>query len=230
MPWEIPRSSQPIIELLPLVIRRSTVQKNCQKGVNTRENGSCLCGLHIFHDAYAQWQSIVLWRNFSGCSLLLLELSQTCSQLIHTRVVVVLASWLETRNQLQKRQEKNEFNFEFRQKNFLDRQNEARVSIKTKWYIPFFSIRSARFGTTRQTSLLTANDPELTELASARNFPPLRAESKAHQVLDAGNRYRYLRACFDGRNSFEAADDPPISSDWRDCFFYVFRTIRADRR
>jgi len=42
--------------------------------------------------------------------------------------VVVLASGLETRNQLRKRQEKNEFNFQLRQKNSLDGENEARVS------------------------------------------------------------------------------------------------------
>jgi hypothetical protein len=59
---------------------------------------------------------------------LISEVSQTCSQLIHTRFVVVLASGLETRNQLRKRQEKNEFYFQLRQKNFLDGQNEARVS------------------------------------------------------------------------------------------------------
>jgi hypothetical protein len=51
---------------------------------------------------------------------LLPEISQTCSQLIHTRFVVVLASGLETRNPLRKRQEKNEFYFQLRQKNFLD--------------------------------------------------------------------------------------------------------------
>jgi hypothetical protein len=45
---------------------------------------------------------------------------QTCSQLIHTRFVAALASGLETRNQLRKRQEKNEFNFRLRQKVFLD--------------------------------------------------------------------------------------------------------------
>jgi hypothetical protein len=56
---------------------------------------------------------------------LLPEISQTCSQLIHTRFVVVLASGLETRNQLRKRQEKNEFYFHLREKNFLDWENEA---------------------------------------------------------------------------------------------------------
>ena len=34
---------------------------------------------------------------------------------------------LETRNQLRKRQEKNEFYFQLRQENFLDWENEARV-------------------------------------------------------------------------------------------------------
>jgi hypothetical protein len=47
------------------------------------------------------------------------EVSQTCSQLIHTRFVAALASGLETRNQLRKRQEKNEFKFRLRQKIFL---------------------------------------------------------------------------------------------------------------
>jgi hypothetical protein len=60
------------------------------------------------------------------------EVSQTCSQLIHTRFVVVPASGLETRNQLRKRQEKNEFNFRLRQENFLDWKNEARVSSQKK--------------------------------------------------------------------------------------------------
>jgi hypothetical protein len=42
------------------------------------------------------------------------DVSQTCSQLIHTRFVAALASGLETRNQLRKLQEKNEFNFRLR--------------------------------------------------------------------------------------------------------------------
>jgi hypothetical protein len=48
------------------------------------------------------------------------DVSQTCSQLIHTCFVAALASGLETRNQLRKRQEKNEFNFQLRQKISLD--------------------------------------------------------------------------------------------------------------
>jgi uncharacterized protein involved in type VI secretion and phage assembly len=134
--WEIARSSRPLTELLPSVIRRSTVQKNCQKGVNTRENASRRRAAYVYHEARAHRQSIVLSRRFRCCSFSLLEVSQTCSQLIHTRFVVILASGLETRNQLRKRQEKNEFNFRLRQKNLLDwekkhacrRENRNRVS------------------------------------------------------------------------------------------------------
>jgi hypothetical protein len=43
--------------------------------------------------------------------------------------MAALASGLETRNQLRKRQEKNEFNFQLRQKKFLDGENEVRVSV-----------------------------------------------------------------------------------------------------
>jgi hypothetical protein len=119
VPWEIARSSRAIIELLPRVIQKSTVQKKCQKGVNTRENASSRREVYVYHEARAQQQSIVLSRSFPCCSFLLPEVSQTCSQLIHTRFVAALASGLETRNQLRKRQEKNEFYFRLREKNFL---------------------------------------------------------------------------------------------------------------
>src|SRR6266511_206910 len=110
------------------MIRRSTVKNKCQKGVNTRENASRRRAAYVYHEARAQQQSIGLSRSFPYCSFLPPEVFQTCSQLIHTRFVVVLASGLETRNQLRKRQEKNEFYFRLRQKNFLDWENEARVS------------------------------------------------------------------------------------------------------
>ena len=124
MPWKIAHSSRAIMELLPSVIRRSTVQKKCPKGVNTRENASRRRAVYVYHEARAQQQSMVLSRSFPCRSFLLLEVSQTCSQLIHMRFVAALASGLETRNQLRKRQEKNEFNFRFRQKIFLDWENE----------------------------------------------------------------------------------------------------------
>jgi len=128
--WEIARSSRTRVELLPSVIRLSTVQKNCQKRVNTRENASRRRSVSLYQQARAHPQPIVLSRSFPCCSLSLLEVSQTCSQLIHMRFVAALASGLETRNHLRKRQEKNEFYFRFRQKNFLDWKNQARVSAR----------------------------------------------------------------------------------------------------
>jgi len=114
--------------VFPSRIQRLTVQKKCQKGVNTRENASSRRAVYVYHDACAHPQTIVLARSFRCCSFLQPEIFQTCSQLIHTRFGVVLASGLETRNQLRKRQEKNEFYFQLRPKNFLDEENEARVS------------------------------------------------------------------------------------------------------
>ena len=124
----IVRSSRPIFELLPSVIRRSTVQKNCQKGTNTRENASRDRSMSLYIEARANPQSAVLSRSFPCCSFSLVEVSQTCSQLIHMRFMAALASGLETRNQLRKRQEKNEFYFRLRPKNFLDWKNEGHVS------------------------------------------------------------------------------------------------------
>ena len=120
VPWEIGRSSRTIIELRPSVIRLSTVQKNCQEHINTRQNASRRRSVSLYQQARAHPQPIVPLRRFSCCSLSLPDVSQTCSQLIHTRFVAALASGLETRNQLRKRQEKNEFNFRLRQKISLD--------------------------------------------------------------------------------------------------------------
>lgn len=127
--WKIAHSSGAIIAALPGVVRGSIVQKKCQKGVNTRENASRRRAAYVYHEARAQQQSIVLSRSFACCSFLMSGVSQTCSQLIHTRFVVFLASGLESRNQSRKRQEKNEFNFQLRQKNFLDWENEGSVSV-----------------------------------------------------------------------------------------------------
>src|SRR5437899_11327722 len=82
VPWEIGRSTRTIMELLPSVIRKSTVQKKCQKGVNTRENASRRRSASLYQQTRAHPQPIVpLWR-FPCCSLSLLDVSQTCSQLI----------------------------------------------------------------------------------------------------------------------------------------------------
>src|SRR4029077_19897387 len=58
--WEIVRSTWPIIELFPSMIRRSIVQKKCQKGVNTRENGSSRRAACTHYDPVAYPKSIVL--------------------------------------------------------------------------------------------------------------------------------------------------------------------------
>jgi hypothetical protein len=64
------------------------------------------------------------------------KIPQKCSQLIHMRLVFVLASGLETRNPSQNRQEENEILFFWSQKNFLTkkrkracpRENKKRVT------------------------------------------------------------------------------------------------------
>jgi len=80
--------------------------------------------MYVRRKAQAQKQSMALWRSFRRCSFSLPEVSQTCSQLIHTPFMAALASGLETRNQLRKRQEKNAFYFQLRQKNFLDEKKQ----------------------------------------------------------------------------------------------------------
>jgi hypothetical protein len=145
VPWEIGRSSRTTIEPRPSVIRVSTVQKSCQGHVNTRQNASRCRSVSLYQQARAHPQPLVLLRRFPCCSSSLPDVSQTCSQLIHTRFMAALASGLETRNQLRKRQEKNEFKFRLRQKNFLDWKNEARVSArKQKHYVEKLSRNQKR--------------------------------------------------------------------------------------
>jgi hypothetical protein len=59
-------------------------------------------------------------------------------------VAVVLASWLETRNQLEKRQEKNEFYFQFSKKNSLDGKNEGRVSMLKRRHVEKILVNQIR--------------------------------------------------------------------------------------
>src|SRR4029077_16497891 len=132
VPREIGRSSRTIIEPRPSVIRLSTVQKNCQEHVNTRQNASRRRSASLYQQARAHPQPVVPLRRFPCCSVSLSDVSQTCSQVIHTRFVAALASGLETRNQLRKRQEKNEFYFQLRQKNSLDEENGARRQTQNK--------------------------------------------------------------------------------------------------
>ena len=174
MPWKIAHSSGAIIELLRRVIRRSTVQKKCQKGLNTRENASRRRAAYVYHEARAQQQSIVLSRSFPCCSFLLPEVSQTCSQLIHTRFVAALASGLETRNQLRKRQEKNEFYFRLRPKKFLTGKMKHACRRKTKkrcvqkFREPARGIRNHR---NEQTSLLIGCASRVDRIRLCAQFP-----------------------------------------------------------
>jgi hypothetical protein len=119
VPWKIAHSSRAIIGLVSSVIRRLIVQKKCQKGINMRQNASKGRAVYVYREARAHLHSSVLSRSFRCCSFSQSRVSQTCSQLIHTRFEALLASGLETRNQLRKRQEKNEFNFNYSKKIFL---------------------------------------------------------------------------------------------------------------
>jgi hypothetical protein len=110
-PREMTRSKGATIEPLASVISLRNVEKNCQERVNTRQNRPTRGSVSLSEQARAHRQSIVLSRSFPFCSFSVLEVSQKCSQLIHMRFVPALASRLETRNHLRKRQEKNYFYF-----------------------------------------------------------------------------------------------------------------------
>jgi len=101
------------------MIRRSIVQKKCQKGVNTRENGSSRCAVYVYYDSLAHSHSIVLGRSFWSCSFLLPEIFQTCSQLIHTRFVAALASGLRLEIRCESDKKKMNFIFNYAKKIFL---------------------------------------------------------------------------------------------------------------
>jgi hypothetical protein len=96
-------------------------------------------------------------------------------------LLVVLASWLETRNPSEKRQEKNEFNFQFREENFLDAENELRVLLGSQhtacWKV---FVRQRRPILNRRTKDFAADfvaHPELTQSMCARNFSARRAKA-----------------------------------------------------
>jgi hypothetical protein len=106
------------------MICRGNAEKKCQKRVNTRENGQTHASTSLWLQPAAHVRSVVFWGNFWCCSFSLLKVSQKCSQLIHMRFFPVLASGLETRNQFQNRQEKNEFYFSIAEKNFLTKKTK----------------------------------------------------------------------------------------------------------
>jgi hypothetical protein len=109
------------------VIAGETCRKNFSKCVNTRENPreGAPISLSSHRRTYAQSNGIS--GGLCSCSFLLIRVSQTCSQLIHMRFILVLARGLESRNSRQNRQEKKS-NFIFhRAQNFLDYKSETRV-------------------------------------------------------------------------------------------------------
>jgi hypothetical protein len=114
------------------MIGRSIVQKKCQEGVNTRENGSSRCAVHVYYDPLAHPHSIVLGRSFLSCSLLLREISQTCSQLIHTRFVAALASGLRLEIGCESDKKKMNFIFNYDKKIFLTEKMKHACRRETK--------------------------------------------------------------------------------------------------
>ena len=175
MPFEIGGRSQTIIEPCPSVIRLSTVQKNCQEHANTRQNASRRRSASLYQQARAHPQPIVPLRRFPCCSLSLPDVFQTCSQLIHTRFVAALASGLETRNQLRKRQEKNEFNFRLRQKiSLTEKMKHACRRKRKKRCVKKFRARQPRRIRNRrdeETLLLIVCAPRVDRLNLCGQFP-----------------------------------------------------------
>jgi len=114
------------------MIRRSIVQKKCQKGVNTRENGSSRRAVYVYYDARAHPQSIVLWRIFPCRSFLLPAVSQTCSQLIHTCFVAALASGLRLEISCESDKKKMNFIFNYDKKIFLTEKMKHACRRETK--------------------------------------------------------------------------------------------------
>jgi hypothetical protein len=88
VPWEIGRSSRTIIEPRPSVIRLSTVQKNCQEYVNTRQNASSRRSASLYQQARAHPQPIVPLRRFPCCSLSLADVFK------HVHNLFTRALWL----------------------------------------------------------------------------------------------------------------------------------------
>jgi hypothetical protein len=90
------------------------------------------------------------------------------------RFVAALASGLETRNQLRNPQEKNEFNFRFRQKIFLTGKMSTRVDAKTETALK--KIRATQTATIQnrrdeQTSLLFVFASRVDRIGLCAQFP-----------------------------------------------------------
>jgi hypothetical protein len=102
--------------LISSVVRWRNPAKKSEKRVNTRGNSKLHVSTPLWLQPAAHAQLSVRPGNIRCCSFSLVKVSQGCSQLIHMRIVLALASGLETRNPLQNRQEKNEFYFLIREK------------------------------------------------------------------------------------------------------------------
>jgi hypothetical protein len=135
-PWEIAWKNRGVMQLFPDVICGRTAEKKCQKRAKTRENGKTRASILFRLQAAAHAQLVVLSGNFSCCSFLSVKVSQKCSQVIHMRLVSILASGLEIRNQLLNRQEKNEFYFSSPTKICLTKKRNAHVRAKNKMIVP----------------------------------------------------------------------------------------------
>jgi hypothetical protein len=111
-PWAVARSKRATIELFHSVISLREVEKSCQKRVNTRGNASTRRSVRFHQQFRVHAHSVVVSSSLLRYPFSQLEVSQKCSQLIHMHLAAALASGLETRNQLQNRQEKNQFYFQ----------------------------------------------------------------------------------------------------------------------
>lgn len=119
VPSEIDRSSPPITELLPSVIRRSTVRKRCQKGVNTRENAWKCHAMSVYHDACAHPQLVGLGRRFGSYSFLLPEIFKHVHNLFTHALCSSSPAGLRLEISCESDKKKMNFIFNFGKKIFL---------------------------------------------------------------------------------------------------------------
>ena len=169
------------------------------------------------------------------CSFSLREVSQICSQLIHTPFWAALASGLEIRNRSGKRQEKNAFYFQLRSKNFLDGKKKRacrpknRNSCVQKIFVRIKPRQFRNSATDRLRCRFPAH-PEFDQIGLCTQF--LGSVSRGQtlsKIVDAGNSYQYERPCFNGCYRFKPAGDPatPVrGSDGSSCFFRATHTCR----
>jgi hypothetical protein len=92
------------------------------------ENSLSRRGEYVYQDGRAHAQSILLAWSFRFGSFLLPAISQTCSQLIHTRFRSSSPAGLRLEISCESDKKKMNFIFNYGKKNSLDWKNEARVS------------------------------------------------------------------------------------------------------